>query len=36
MEVTVGVIGLGNVGLGALEILIENAQRIQRKIRFRR
>ncbi len=34
MEVTVGVIGLGNVGLGALEILIENADSIRQKLGF--
>ena len=34
MDVTLGLIGLGNVGLGALEILIENAQSIQEKLGF--
>ncbi len=34
MEVTVGLIGLGNVGLGALEILSENARSIQEKLGF--
>ena len=34
MEVTVGLIGLGNVGLGALEILTENAQAIRDKLGF--
>jgi homoserine dehydrogenase len=34
MEVTVGLIGLGNVGLGALEILVENARGIQEKLGF--
>jgi homoserine dehydrogenase len=34
VEVIVGVIGLGNVGLGALEILIENASGIQQKLGF--
>ncbi len=34
MEVTVGVIGLGNVGLGTLEILTENARSIHGKLGF--
>ncbi len=34
MEVTVGLIGLGNVGLGALEILTENARAIRDKLGF--
>lgn len=34
MEVTVGLIGLGNVGLGALEILAENASSIREKLGF--
>ena len=34
MEVGVGLIGLGNVGLGALEILTENAKSIQEKLGF--
>ncbi len=34
MEVTVGLIGLGNVGLGALEILTENASSIREKLGF--
>lgn len=34
MHVSVGIIGLGNVGLGTLEILLENAQRIQGKLGF--
>ncbi len=34
MEVTVGVIGLGNVGLGALQILSENAKSIREKLGF--
>jgi homoserine dehydrogenase len=34
MEVSVGIIGLGNVGLGTLQILSENAQRIQEKLGF--
>lgn len=34
MEVTVGVIGLGNVGLGALQILAENAKSIREKLGF--
>ncbi len=34
MEVTVGVVGLGNVGLGALQILTENAARIGEKLGF--
>ncbi len=34
MEVTVGLIGLGNVGLGALEILSGNAPSIQEKLGF--
>jgi homoserine dehydrogenase len=34
VEVTVGVIGLGNVGLGALQILTENAARIGEKLGF--
>ncbi len=34
MEVTVGIIGLGNVGSGALQILTENAASIQEKLGF--
>ncbi len=34
MDVTVGVIGLGNVGLGALQILTENARSIREKLGF--
>ena len=34
MEVTVGIIGLGNVGSGALEILIENGLQIREKLGF--
>lgn len=34
MEVTVGVIGLGNVGLGTLQILTENARSIREKLGF--
>ena len=34
MEVTVGIIGLGNVGSGALQILTENAAGIQEKLGF--
>ncbi|MBV8550623.1 MAG: homoserine dehydrogenase [Acidobacteriaceae bacterium] len=34
MDVTVGVIGLGNVGLGALQILSENAKSIREKLGF--
>ena len=34
MEVGIGVIGLGNVGLGALEILTENANSIREKLGF--
>ena len=34
MEVTVGIIGLGNVGSGALEILIENGAQIREKLGF--
>lgn len=34
MEVTVGIIGLGNVGLGTLEILAENASSIREKLGF--
>jgi homoserine dehydrogenase len=34
MEVCVGIIGLGNVGLGALEILSENARSIREKLGF--
>ncbi len=34
MEVTVGIIGLGNVGSGALQILTENAGGIQEKLGF--
>ncbi len=34
MEVTIGLIGLGNVGLGALEILTENAASIRGKLGF--
>src|ERR1700685_3850086 len=34
MEVGVGLIGLGNVGIGALEILTENAQSVREKLGF--
>src|SRR5438270_4320656 len=34
VEVTVGLVGLGNVGLGALQILTENATRIREKLGF--
>ncbi|HEY6990044.1 MAG TPA: homoserine dehydrogenase [Bryobacteraceae bacterium] len=34
MDVTVGVIGLGNVGSGTLEILAENGARIREKLGF--
>ncbi len=34
MEVTVGIIGLGNVGSGALQILTENAGGLQEKLGF--
>lgn len=34
MEVRVGLIGLGNVGLGTLEVLAGNAQTIQEKLGF--
>ena len=34
MEVTVGIVGLGNVGSGALQILTENASGIQEKLGF--
>lgn len=34
VEVTVGIIGLGNVGSGALQILTENAAGIQEKLGF--
>jgi homoserine dehydrogenase len=34
MEVTVGIVGLGNVGSGALQILAENAGRIREKLGF--
>ena len=34
MEVAVGVIGLGNVGLGTLEILTGNAQSLEEKLGF--
>ena len=34
MEVGVGLIGLGNVGLGALQILTENARSIREKLGF--
>jgi homoserine dehydrogenase len=34
LEVTVGIIGLGNVGAGALQILTENAGGIQEKLGF--
>ena len=34
MEVGIGVIGVGNVGLGALEILTENANSIREKLGF--
>jgi homoserine dehydrogenase len=33
-EVNVGIIGLGNVGLGALTILTENADQIALKLGF--
>ena len=34
MEVCVGIVGLGNVGLGALQILAENRKSIQEKLGF--
>ena len=34
MEVTVGLIGLGNVGQGTLQILTENAKSIAEKLGF--
>ncbi len=34
MDVCIGVVGLGNVGLGALEILAENAGSIREKLGF--
>jgi homoserine dehydrogenase len=34
MQVTVGLVGLGNVGLGTLEILTENASAIRQKLGF--
>jgi homoserine dehydrogenase len=34
VEVGVGIVGLGNVGLGALQILIENAKSITEKLGF--
>ena len=34
MEVTVGLVGLGNVGLGTLEILTDNASSIREKLGF--
>lgn len=34
MEVGVGIVGLGNVGLGALQILVENATAIEEKLGF--
>ncbi|MBV9613688.1 MAG: homoserine dehydrogenase, partial [Acidobacteriaceae bacterium] len=34
VEVGVGIIGLGNVGLGALQILLENAEHIRGKLGF--
>ena len=34
MDVTVGIIGLGNVGLGTLQILAENAKSIHEKLGF--
>ncbi|HEY7304681.1 MAG TPA: homoserine dehydrogenase [Bryobacteraceae bacterium] len=34
MEVTVGIVGLGNVGLGALHILTESARSIHEKLGF--
>ena len=34
MEVSVGVIGLGNVGLGTLQILAENGHAIREKLGF--
>jgi homoserine dehydrogenase len=35
LEVGVGVVGLGNVGLGALQILLENSDSIREKLGFR-
>jgi len=34
MDVTIGVVGLGNVGSGTLEILAENGSRIREKLGF--
>ena len=34
-QVNVGVVGLGNVGMGALTILAENAEQIELKLGFR-
>ncbi len=34
MEVGVGIVGLGNVGLGTLQILVENAKSIEEKLGF--
>ncbi|MBV9082139.1 MAG: homoserine dehydrogenase [Acidobacteriaceae bacterium] len=34
VEVGVGIVGLGNVGLGALQILLENAEHIRGKLGF--
>lgn len=34
MDVGVGIVGLGNVGLGTLQILIENAKTIEEKLGF--
>lgn len=34
MEVTVGIVGLGNVGSGAIEILVDNAAQIREKLGF--
>src|ERR1035441_8141084 len=34
-EVSLGIIGLGNVGLGTLTILVENAEQIALKLGFR-
>jgi homoserine dehydrogenase len=34
MEVTVGIVGLGNVGQGALQIMTENARSIREKLGF--
>ena len=35
MEVGIGVIGLGNVGTGTLDILSQNAKSIREKLGFR-